>query len=152
MPFDTIQYQIKAEPPPAGYAVFPNQNESLWHYAWSEPVRIKPGLKPYLQQFFATDPRWIPDPSTYIGWWAPLRDPVRLKPGLRASLQHYFEAPPRLLPTPNVTAVMHATEINNDIANIFLNVYTATPVAGPPIVSIVEVGVPNSPTSLREIK
>jgi len=150
MPYFTQQFQIKAEPPPAILTI--SRYESAWHFPWSEPVRFKQGLKPYLQQFFTGDPRWIPDPSTYIGWFAPLRDPVRLKIGLRSSLQHYFEAPPRLLPPPDVTAVMHATEINKDIALFHINVYTGLPTPGPPIVSVVEVQVPNNPRSIREIR
>lgn len=58
-----------------------------WFEPFSEPVRVKPGLRIYLNQ---TAPTLVLNPPTQIqviGWYEPLSDPVRQKPGLRSSLQ-----------------------------------------------------------------
>jgi len=67
--------------------------ESRWHFAWSEPVRIKPGLRAELQQF---QPTIVLDPETQItqnyesrwhqGWSIPS---VLAKQGLRTGDQQF---------------------------------------------------------------
>jgi hypothetical protein len=80
-----------------------------WFGSLTTPVRIKPGLKPGLQQFFATDTAVIPT-SKLPEWYDWLSDPVRIKRGLKSSLQQTIAWPPRLLPTPTVTATISALE------------------------------------------
>lgn len=89
---------------------------SFAYYNWlTEPVRQKPGLRASLQQFAAQDTVFIPTPAKFEeGWFSWLSEPVRLPIGLKAWLQQTLAHPPRLLPTPTVTAVLSATETNND--------------------------------------
>lgn len=62
--------------------------EPKWHQAWSEPVRIKPGLLADLQYqptYFQT-----PENITQDKWFSAFSEPVRIKPGLRPSLQQFL--------------------------------------------------------------
>jgi hypothetical protein len=79
-----------------------------WFENLSEPVRIKPGIRPELQQFFAGDTDVIPVSRVY--WFTPLSEPVRVKPGLKAALQQFLAAPARLLPTPTSFGILDALE------------------------------------------
>jgi hypothetical protein len=58
-----------------------------WFMPLSEPVRVKPGLGPHLQQFLA----YSPDPLTIIpfSWFAALSEPVRTKPTAMPMAQQY---------------------------------------------------------------
>jgi len=89
MAYSFTQYQVRAEPPPS--ALIPIPTFTGWYQPWSEPVRLKPGLKSYLQQFAAQDLDFIPHPEDFLeGWYSPLSDPVRIKVGLRAANQEFF--------------------------------------------------------------
>lgn len=72
-----------------------NITEDKWHYPWSEPVRLKPGLPARLQQFFTAPIPQIGEDS----WHYPWSEPVRKKPGLAAGLQQFFTTDP--FPRPN---------------------------------------------------
>jgi hypothetical protein len=59
-----LQYQIKAEPPPAiAVAIAAAIAARHFYYPWSEPVRLKRGLRPYLQHFFEASSRYLPHPN-----------------------------------------------------------------------------------------
>jgi hypothetical protein len=123
--------------------------ESAWHYRWSEPVRLKPGLRTEYQKFESQDTLFIPPPAALLqGWFNWLTEPVRRKAGLLPQLQQFLAYHPRTLPNPNVTVVINAIETNADIALIAVNVIQSKPPASA-IVSIVEVG-GNSATSVWE--
>jgi len=120
-------------------------NESLWHYAWSEPVRLPIGLKSYLQQTtsLATPP--FPTFLRTIPWYAPFNEPVRLKPGLRPWYQQFYATdtkPPPVVILP-ISLTLNATEVNADSAIFGMVVYNQPiippPSAGPPVVSIEEI-------------
>lgn len=66
-------------------------------YAWTEPVRLKPGLSPQLQPFTTSDTTPFPT-SRNMGWFAPLTDPVKVKPRLQEGLQQFTAADPLPLP------------------------------------------------------
>jgi hypothetical protein len=134
-----------------------------WFEAFSEPVRTKLGLSVTLQQFYAANILPIPNAVIPITDWAyilPWSEPVRLvRPGFRPEGQQWLAYPPRLLPKPNVTVVWASTEINSDIANIYLSTYGAIASArvsikeissGQTPVSLAEQFGLNSPTSLKE--
>ena len=55
-------------------------SESKWHQAWSEPVRLKPGLSAALQQTLGWNPVFAaPEVVTVDKWWEPWSDPTRQK-------------------------------------------------------------------------
>lgn len=135
--------------------------ESNRHFPWSEPVRQKPGLRAGLQQFYISEPFGMlaPEATTesrwHYRWEEPQQIRVTFKPPLRTGEYPFFFAPPRLLPNPDLTAVMAATETNNDVAMFDLNVYTPVPgsasLSGAKV-SIVEEGVPEDSVSIREVE
>jgi len=97
--------------------------ESRWHYAWSEPVRQKPGLRQDLQVAFV--PKTPPSPNflRIIPWLQAYAEPVRKKPGLGAWLQGYYVKPPeKPSGAIDITVTLLATEINNDTALMLVNV------------------------------
>jgi hypothetical protein len=124
--------------------------ESRWHYPWSEPVRLKPGLKVHLQSFSALQILLPPGAATILeGWYSWFSEPVRCKLGLAPTLQQYLAHPPRLLPTPNVTLVMRAVETNPDIAMFGVVIYNKASAA---IVSVLEIPATNSgAASIEEV-
>lgn len=135
--------------------------ESNRHFPWSEPVRFRPGLRSYLNQFYFAEPLGMTSPEAttesrwHYRWEEPQRVKVTFKPPLRTGEYPFFFAPPRLLPNPDLTAVMAATETNNDVAMFDLNVYTPVPgsasLSGAKV-SIVEEGVPEDSVSIREVE
>jgi hypothetical protein len=58
-----VQYQIKAEPPPSVVALLNIPKWFAWEYPWSEPVRLKLGIRPYLQHFYEAPSRYLPTPN-----------------------------------------------------------------------------------------
>lgn len=85
-----IQYQIKTDPTEAFLSAVP-QFESAWHYPWSEPVRIKPGVRAHLHPFETQGTDFIPHPQNLLeGWYAWLSEPKRFKPLLITSDQPFF--------------------------------------------------------------
>lgn len=100
----------------------PIRSFDSWYQPWSLPVRIKPGLRAERQQYLA----WLPPifgDSPLRGWYNWYSEPVRRKPGLWAQYQQFLAYHPRILPTPDVTVVIDATEINNDVALFGVVVY-----------------------------
>lgn len=82
---------------------FPERvDEAKWHYPWSEPVRIKPGLKSALQQATTGDTSPIPT-SRGMGWFATLSEPVRLPKGLKTFLQRDFTIDTRWVPAATIS-------------------------------------------------
>jgi len=117
---------------------------SFSYYNWlSEPVRQKPGLGAWLQDYDSLKTPIIPSGANQIeGWYIWLTEPVRQPVGLRAWLQQFLAYHPRILPPSNVTAVMSAKETNNDVALFGINVYSSiTPTINAVLanVSIVEI-------------
>lgn len=75
--------------------------ESRWHQPWSEPVRLKPGLRADLQKVTDIDPFPRPTAQNFVSnWYIPLSEPVRQKPELLASLQQFFTIDPYILTQP----------------------------------------------------
>jgi hypothetical protein len=133
----------------------PAVNEAMWHLRWLDPVRMKPGLSPGLQQSFTESTVELFSPQLGLeGWFNWFSDPVRTKPGLGTWLQQFLAHHPRTLPTPNVTVTIAARETNTDSALIAVNVVqsstTGTGQALSASVSIVEVFVGQSGTSIAE--
>jgi hypothetical protein len=97
-----------------------------WFGNLSDPVRVKPGLRASLQQFFTTDPTVIPA-SKFVEWFNWLSEPVRLPIGLKAHLQQVLAWPPRLMPTPNITATMSVLETKDTFlgAEVVFNLPTS---------------------------
>jgi hypothetical protein len=62
--------------------------ESRWHYAWSEPVRVRQLAT--AQQPFIAKPEFVTEVITPDKWIYPWSEPVRSKPGLLASLQSFL--------------------------------------------------------------
>jgi hypothetical protein len=131
--------------------------ESNRHFPWSEPVRLKPGLRPYLNPFFFAEPfsLSVPEAVTESRWHYAWSEPIRFtfKPKMRPGEFPSFFAPPRLLPNPNATARMAATEINNDVAIFDINVYNPAPATvslSGAKVSIAEDIPVEDPVSIRE--
>lgn len=62
--------------------------ESDYHQAWSEPVRVKPGVSAANQAFFFSQPQPLVFQSA--PWFAPFSEPVRFKPALTAANQAFF--------------------------------------------------------------
>jgi hypothetical protein len=69
-----------------------------WYNWLSEPVRLKPGLRPELQQFLAYQAN--PTTVTPFAWYASLSEPVRQKIGLKAFLQQFETQAPQFIPAP----------------------------------------------------
>ncbi len=135
---------------------FPNPIVSFgWNYGYQERPRFKPDLHASRQLAFTIDTNWIPSGATLLeGWYNWYSEPVRYKSGLEAWLQQFLAYHPRILPTPQVTAIMAATETNNDIFLAAINVYSSvaptTSGAGAKV-SIVEIsGSGGDPVSIRE--
>ncbi len=80
-----ILYQGLVQPPFGGPETV---TESRWHQAWSTPVRIKPGVGAYLQQFRTGDTSPFPV-SNYESWYQWFSEPVRFKNGLGPHLQRF---------------------------------------------------------------
>ncbi len=72
--------------------------ESKWHYPWSEPVRFKAGLAPYLQQFYTNDTTPIPT-GRNMAWYAPFPTPVWPPNGLKFYLQRDFTMDAQWIPS-----------------------------------------------------
>ena len=109
------------EPPPG--ALSPAIAQFVgWFGPLSEPVRLKKGLRAPYHPSFTMDTDFTPRATTFLSWYAPYSDPVRLPIGLKAPHQADFFAPPRALPTPDVTVILDATETNNDVALIGINI------------------------------
>lgn len=83
-----------------------NITPDKWLYRWSEPVRLKPGLKVSLQQFLAIDPYILTQPERVSEdkWHQPWSTPVRLKRGLGTWLQHVTDINPFPRPSDQTTA------------------------------------------------
>lgn len=115
---------------------------SAYLQEWRTPVWPKPGMPAYLQPFRPEFPPKIIPIVLVSNWFSSWTDPVREKPGLKVVYQQTLAYHPRVLPTPNVTVVLNATEINEDVALFGINVYdSSTPstgVAGA-VVSIIEI-------------
>lgn len=73
--------------------------EDKWHFPWSEPVRIKPGLLAALQSPFTIDPYALTQPETinesfwHQGWSIPVRYKTGLSPYLQQTLALVKAAP-----------------------------------------------------------
>lgn len=135
--------------------ISPTQPEGIFFHQWfAEPVRTLPGLGPHLQQVDSLPTPVLPLASTLNSWFHPLSDPVWLPIGLKDWLQQTTAWPPRLLPPADVTATMAATETNNDVALIGVQVYDSAAPSGAAAsanVSIAEVPTENNAAaSLRE--
>ena len=119
-----------------------SRDEWLGFNWWSEPVRLPRGIQQHLPQAFFTT-NFIVGPGAFLdAVQKPYSDPIWPKRGLGAWLQQFLAYHPRYLPPPDITATMAATETNNDVALIALNVYSSvTPATGAQIanVSIVEI-------------
>jgi len=74
--------------------------EDKWHFPFSTPVRVKPGLGAAYQQTFNLDTLPIPT-SKGMGWFAPVSSPVRQPIGLKSYLQDYapFKTLPVIIPS-----------------------------------------------------
>lgn len=72
----------------AGPLAFTGETSGSFVYAWSEPVREKPGLRSYLQPFHTGEI----NPSVFSAepWFAPLSEPVREKIGTKAANQSFL--------------------------------------------------------------
>lgn len=75
--------------PPYASQIEPGSSYTPWFNWLSEPVRLKPGLRSYLQQFYTTDTTAIPV-SRLTTWFAPLADPVRVPARLATGAQKEF--------------------------------------------------------------
>lgn len=125
--------------------------EASWYAPLSEPVRLKPGLGAYLQDYQALEVPVVTPAFLIMPWFSWLSEPVRLPEGLKAWLQRDFFAPPRLLPTPTITATMAWTEVNNDQWEIvYTNDASGGGAAVSAKVSITEVDNRSAVVSLRE--
>jgi hypothetical protein len=138
-PVRRYQYQITTQVPPGAFPPIPGF-ESAWHEPWSLPTPPLRGLQSYLQSAFTIDP-FVPSEFKFgfFNWWS---EPVRERLGLRVVYQLDYTSPPRPLPTPDVTVVISATEINNDVALFGVNVYDSpgpTPGNAGAAVTIIEV-------------
>lgn len=114
------------------YVPISDTNESVlypkWGYAWSEPVRQKPGLGIRYQKVDYQDPAALLRPFTALTWHQWLTEPVRLPIGQKAQLQQDLYWHPRTLPTPNVVLTLAATEPNSDNPEFGMEVYVPPPV------------------------
>ena len=63
--------------------------ESRWHQAWSEPVRVKPGIPAPAQSFVA----FQPNPIIQMNWFRSWNEPVRTKARLPESAQMFINLP-----------------------------------------------------------
>jgi len=118
---------------------------SQWLYGLAEPVRLKPGLKAGLQQFFAAVP-FIEDRKIYPKWGFPWSEPVREQAyEVSSSLVVFpFEFTPS-----HVTVTMSATEINGDVFSGLIKIYR-TPARC--LVSIKEIKIPQQNlSSIHEV-
>lgn len=119
----------------------------VWFTPLSEPKRFPKRLHAALNPFDMLQVPVVPAADDYIGWYAPISEPVRVPVGLKAWLQMSTAWPPRLLPTPDITAVLDATEVNSDQAEI---VYIVAGAASSAKVSIIEGPRSASALSIRE--
>lgn len=136
---------------------FGAHNEDRWHQPLSEPVRTKPRLSAALNPFYFSEPFSLTNnvSSQESRWHFPWSEPIRLtfKKSIFAAQQKAWTGPDRYLPTANVTAIMAATETEDDIALASINVYNPQPVALIGVqtrVSIVEIAVDMSPVAISE--
>jgi len=134
---------------------FPTRSGIPWYANFSEPVRLKKGLRAHLHKTTSLDFPVLPLPALLLqGWYNWLGIPVWGPNGLKKHLQQTLAYHPRMLPNPDVTAVMAATETNNDVALFAISVYdsagTVTSGAGARVAIIEVTPSGTGPTSITE--
>ena len=95
--------------------------ESRWHQGWSEPVRQKPGLRPYLQDTGAPDVALPQPPVSSTSWFVAWSEPARFR-RYGAHLQD-VGAPDVVLPPPVLSSQWHGpwSEPTRKQSRIYLN-------------------------------
>ncbi len=64
--------------------------ESKWHQPWSEPVRVKPGLRTGAQQVFTTSPVVVFETVTLDKWYFAWTNPPKAKTSVSTANQQFI--------------------------------------------------------------
>ena len=106
---------------------FPEPPLLKWYEPWADPVRSKPRLSTAAQQATAYT-YFIPHPSLFLqGWYTWLSEPVRRLRGLGAVYQQAQIEDLNPISATRISLTLSATEVNADVAEFGVFVYTPKP-------------------------